>query len=189
MSSLQQAQRTHLDNIQKKTGKKLAELARVVNGSGISKHGELRTMLMRKYGIGYGDANALVHAVLKSDGERLAEGQSPEEVLDKIYSGAKAGLKPIHEAIVREATRFGEFEVVPKKGYVSLRRKKQFAILGPATAKRVELGLNDKDLPPSERLLEQPRGSMCNYIVRITDASQVNAELLTWVKFAFEDAG
>jgi len=189
MSSLEQAQRTHLDNIQKKTGKNLVELARVVKGSGISKHGELRTMLMRKFHLSYGDANALVHAVLKSDGERQAEGKSQEEVLDDIYKGAKADLRPIHQAVMIEINKLGDFEAVPKKGYVSLRRKKQFAMLGPTTAKRVELGLNVKDLPPSARLMEQPRGSMCNYIVRITDVSEVNAEVAAWVKFAYEDAG
>ena len=189
MSSLEQAQQTHLDNIQKKTGKSIDEVATLVNKSGLSQHGELRTMLMRELGLSYGDANALVHAVQKSDGQRQAEGKGEEEVLDEIYKGAKAPLRPIHEAVMREIVKFGEFEIVPKKGYVSLRRKKQFAMLGPATAKRVEVGLNVKDLPPSEHLLEQPRGSMCNYIVRLTDVSQVNSELEAWIKFAYEAAG
>jgi len=189
MSTLERAQQTHLDNIQKKTGKSMEELASLVNNSGISKHGELRTMLMRQLGLSYGDANAVVHAVLRSDGQRQAEGKSEKEVLDDLYSGAKTALRPIHEAVMREIIKCGEFEAVPKKGYVSLRRKKQFAMLGPATAKRVELGLNVKDLPPSEHLFEQPRGSMCNYIVRLTDVSQVNSELTAWVKFAYEDAG
>jgi hypothetical protein len=189
MSSLDQAVQTQLNNIQKKTGKSLEEMAVVVKNSGLSKHGEIREMLMRDQGLSYGDANALVHAVLQSDGTRQAENKSQAEVMDEIFSGAKAGLRPIHEAVMAEIVKFGEFESVPKKGYVSLRRKKQFAMLGPVTNKRLELGLNIKDLPPSERLIEQPKGSMCNYVVRLTDASQVNAELVTWAKFAYENAG
>jgi Domain of unknown function (DUF5655)/Domain of unknown function (DUF4287) len=186
MSSLDQAVQTHIQNIQKRTGKNLEELSAVVKKSGLSKHAEIRAMLMRDQGLSYGDANALVHAVLLSDGTRQAENKSQAEVLAGIYSGAKAGMRPIHEALMMEITKLGEFESVPKKGYISLRRKKQFVMLGPVTKTRVELGLNIKDLPPAGRLIEQPRGSMCNYVVKITDASQVDAELATWIKFAYE---
>jgi hypothetical protein len=48
------------------------------------------------------------------------------------------------EKIMQQVSGFGEFEIAPKKGFVSLRRKKQFAMLGPATNTRFELGLNIK---------------------------------------------
>ncbi len=78
MSSLDQAVQTQLDNIQKKTGLSLEELSGLVKKSGLSKHAEIRDMLMEKLGLGYGDANALVHAILASDGARSAEGKSAE---------------------------------------------------------------------------------------------------------------
>jgi hypothetical protein len=189
MSSLDQSVQTQLNNIQKKTAKNLEELTAHVKSSGLSKHGEIREMLMHDLGLSYGDANALVHAVLMSDGTRQAENKSQEQVLDEIYSGAKAALRPMHEAVMMEIMKFGEFESVPKKGYISLRRMKQFAMLGPATNTRLELGLNIKNLPPAERLVEQPKGSMCNYVVKLTDLSQVNAELIAWAKSAYESAG
>ena len=189
MSSLDQAVQTQLNNIQKKTGKSLAELAAIAQKSGLTKHGELRDMFKEKLGLGHGDANSLVHAILASDGTRAAEGKNEDAVLDEIYSGAKAGMRPIHEALMKHITKFGEFEIVPKKGYVSLRRKKQFAMIGPKTNTRFEVGINAKDLKKNARLLEQPKGSMCNYIVQINDAQEVDAELVAWVKSAFEDAG
>jgi hypothetical protein len=189
MSSLDQAIQTQLNNIQKKTARSFEELADFVRSSGLSKHAEIREMLMHELGLTYGDANALVHAVMQSDGTRQAENKSQEQVLDEIYSGAKAALRPIHEAVMVEINKLGEYESLPKKGYLSLRRKKQFAMLGPATNSRVELGLNIRDLAPAERLIEQPRGSMCNYVVKLTDASQVDPELATWVKLAYERAG
>jgi hypothetical protein len=191
MSTLDQAVQTQLNNIQKKTGKTLDELAAIVKSSGLTKHGEIRDMLQRDLGLTYGDANALVHAALESDGRRAAEakGLSDNAVLDEIYSGPKAALRLIHEKLMAEIVKFGEFEVLPKKSYVSLRRKKQFAMLGPATNTRVEVGINAKELATDLRLLEQPKGSMCNYIVRVTDATQVDTQLLAWIKQAYESAG
>ncbi len=166
----------------------LDELSAVVKKSGLSKHGEIRDMLKEKLGLGHGDANALVHAVFESDGTRAAGGKSGDAVLDEIYSGAKAGFRPVHEKLMKEIQKFGEFEIVPKKGYVSLRRKKQFAMIGPKTNTRFEVGINAKDFKKNARLLEQPKGSMCNYIVNVSDAKEVDAELIAWVKSAFEGA-
>jgi len=189
MSSLDKAVQTQVDNIQKKTGKSLDQLAAIVKKSGLTKHGEIRDMLKEKLGLGHGDANALVHAVRKSDGTRAAEGKSMDAVLDEIYAGAKADFRPIHEALMKRIDKFGEFEIVPKKGYVSLRRKKQFAMIGPKTNTRFEVGINAKDFKKNKRLLEQPKGSMCNYIVNLTDAKEVDAELVAWLKSAYEGAG
>ncbi|MFM8370230.1 MAG: DUF5655 domain-containing protein [Chloroflexota bacterium] len=188
MSSLDKAVQTQLENIQKKTGRSLAELASVAQKSGLTKHGELRDMFKEKFGLGHGDANSLVHAILKSDGTRSAEGKSADAVLDEIYTGAKAAQRPIHEALMKHINKLGEFEIVPKKGYVSLRRKRQFAMIGPKTNTRFEVGINAKDLKKSSRLVEQPKGSMCNYIVALTDASEVDAELVGWIKSAYEGA-
>jgi len=189
MSSLDKAVQTQVDNIQKKTGKSLDELAAIVKKSGLTKHGEIRDMLKEKLGLGHGDANTLVHVVLKSDGTRAAEGKSMDIVLDDIYTGAKAGFRPIHEALIKHINKFGEFEIVPKKGYISLRRKKQFAMIGPKTNTRFEVGINAKDFNKNKRLLEQPKGSMCNYIINLTDAKDVDAELVAWLKSAYEQAG
>lgn len=188
MSTLDKAVQTQIDNIQKKTGMSLKELAGFVKKSGLSKHGEIRDMLKEKLGLGHGDANALVHAVFASDGTRAAQGKDEDAVLDEIYSGAKAGFRPIHEALMKQISKFGEFEIAPKKGYVSLRRKKQFAMIGPKTNTRFEVGINAKDFKKNARLAEQPKGSMCNYIVALSDVKDVDAELLAWIKSAYEGA-
>jgi hypothetical protein len=189
MGSLDHAFQTQIDNIQMKTGKSFDELTEIVKKSGLTKHGEIRDMLKEKLGLGYGDANSLVHAVFQSDGQRAAQGKSTDAVLDEIYSGAKAGQRPIHEAVMKHIVKFGDFEIVPKKGYVSLRRKKQFAMLGPKTNTRFEVGINAKDFKKNARLLEQPKGNMCNYIVNVTDVKEVDSQLIDWIKAAYEGAG
>jgi hypothetical protein len=191
MSSVERAKATQLENIQKKTGKSMRELSELIQNSGLSKHGEIRSMLMEKLGLGYGDATMLIQYVLKTDVQIIVQekGLSTDQFLDEIYSGPKAALRPIHDKLMSAINQFGEFEIAPKKGYVSLRRKRQFAMLGPATQTRFELGINIDDLETDERLLEQPPGSMCNYKVRITDPEQVDESIISWVRRAYEAAG
>jgi hypothetical protein len=62
-------------------------------------------------------------------------------------------------------------------------------MIGPKTNSRFEVGINAKDLKKNARLLEQPTGSMCNYIVNLTDAREVDSELIAWIKTAYEGAG
>ena len=189
MDSLDKAVQTQIANIQKKTGMSLKQLTDLVRKSGLSKHGEIREMLKTKLGLGHGDANLIAHTALQSDGASAAKGKSTGAVLDEIYTGAKAAQRPIHEALMKHIHEFGDFEIAPKKGYVSLRRKKQFAMLGPKTNTRFEVGINIKGLKKSSRLLEQPSGSMCNYIIPLTDPKEVDAELIAWLKSAYEGAG
>ena len=68
--------------------------------------------------------------------------------------------------------KFGQFEIAPKKGYVSLRGKKQFAMIGPATNTRVDVGLNMKDVKGTARLEAQKPGGMCQYKVKVTAAGR-----------------
>jgi len=191
MADMDKAIATQLANIEKRTGKSLAELAKLIEKSGLTRHGELVTMLKTTLGMGHGDANTLVHTVKQSAGPAAAaaQGGTSAEVLDGLYTGPKAPLRPIHDQVLAAMRKFGAFEEAPKKTYVSYRRKKQFAMVGPATNTRVEVGLNVKGLPASPRLLDQGAGKMCNYVVRLTDAKEVDGELLGWIRAAYESAG
>ena len=178
---------TQLANIEKRTGKSLDALAALIRSSRLTKHGEIRDMLKQDLGMGHGDANTLVHYVLSSS--RAGGAESAGDVLDTLYSGAKAHLRPIHDRLMASLDGFGPFEIAPKKTYVSLRRKKQFAMIGPATNTRVEVGLNMKDVRPTDRLVAMPPGGMCQYKVKVTSPAEVNQELIGWIRRAYEAAG
>lgn len=191
MSTPEQALETQLKNIQAKTGKSFDELAALVKKSGLQKHGEIRDLLKRDLGLGYGDANTLAHFVLKGNGASAAaeQGAGQGDVLDELYAGPKAALRPIHDKLMAGISEWGVYEVAPKKGYLSLRRKKQFAMIGPATNSRIEVGLNMKGVEPTDRLAAMPPGGMCNYKVKVTDATQVDDELFAWIRQAYDSAG
>ena len=187
MSSVDKARETQLKNIQARAGKSLDELFAVIRKSGVTKFGEIRDMLKRDLGMGHGDANTLVHAYVAATAEPAT--QDGGDVLDQIYSGTKAGLRPIHEKLMATISRFGSFEIAPKKAYISLRRKKQFATIGPATNTRVEVGLNMKGVPATSRLIALPAGGMCQYKINLTAAKEVDGEVIAWIKQAFDGAG
>jgi hypothetical protein len=180
---------TQLANIEKRTGKTLAELAKVVKSSGLQKHGEIRDMLKTKLKMGHGDANTLVHYVLQSAPGVGAEAPSTDAALASIYAGPKAALKPIHDRLMKEIEAFGPFEIAPKKTYLSLRRKKQFAMIGPATNTRFEVGLNMKGVAGTARLEAQKPGGMCQYKVKLTAPAEVDKELVGWIRQAYDGAG
>jgi hypothetical protein len=54
---------------------------------------------------------------------------------------------------------------------------------------RFEVGLNAKSLPDHARLEVMLAGSMCNYKVNLMDVSEVDEELIAWVKQAYESTG
>ncbi len=187
---------TQLKNIQAKTGQSIAALHAAVAASGAAKHGERRTWLMEQFKLGYGDANAVANFYGKPLPD-LGTGAGPQaaaaapdagDPLDAIYTGPKAALRPLHEAVMAVVHGLGEFEAAPKKTYISLRRKKQFAMVGPATKDSIEIGLNCKDLPPHARLKVLAPGGMCQVTTRVTKASEIDAAFKGWIKRAYDAA-
>lgn len=189
MDELEKALDTQLSNIQKKTGKSLSDLFVLIRKSGLSKHSEIVTMLKSDLNLGYGDANMLVHTYKKS----LEPDINAEDViansLSEIYSGSKEPLRPLHDTVMEKIHELGEFNIAPKKTYLSLRRKKQFAMVGPGTKGRLEIGLNIKNVSPTDRLTEMSPGGMCQYKVWLTDEAEIDQELIDWLKIAYESAG
>jgi len=187
MSSLDKALETQLKNIQTRTGKSLEELFGFIRKSGLIKHGEIRDMLKHDLKMGHGDANTLV--TVFNANEQKSPANTTVDVLDEIYSGPKAELRPIHEKLMTAIQDFGPFEIAPKKSYVSLRRKKQFATIGPPAKTRIEVGLNMKGVAATSRLNALPPGGMCQYKVNVTSSEEVDKELIAWIKQAYDSAG
>lgn len=194
MANPQAALITQLRNIQAKTGRTIAALHAELAATGLAKVGEKRNWLMTTHTLGYGDANTVALLVGKippglDEGAVAAAPAAAGDPLDALYVGPKAHLREVHDAVMKAVRSFGAFEEAPKKSYISLRRKKQFAMVGPATKDQVEIGLNARDLPAHARLKVQPPGSMCQATTRIGSAKEVDALLVAWLKRAYDAAG
>lgn len=173
-------------NLKEKTGKTLEQWMAIATRSGLAKHGELVKMLKSDHRMTHGFANLVAHKTLKSDAGSVADSAN---LVAAQYSGAKADLKPIYDAIIAEARKCGELEISPKKSYVSLRRSKQFAIVQPSTKTRVDLGLNLKGESPTERLeLSGSFNSMVTHRVRLERPADVDNDVKAWLKKAWTAA-
>jgi hypothetical protein len=186
-AELDKATRTQVENIEKSTGKKLEEWKKIVNSSGFSKHGELVSFLKEKHGFTHGNANTVVHLAKQS---HAGAAENPDDLITDQYKG-KEELREIYDKIMSGIKKLGnDIEIAPKKTYVSLRRKKQFAIIQPSTKTRMDVGLNIKKTPPSG--IAEASGSwnaMCTHRIKIDPAKPVPAELTEWVRKAYAEAG
>jgi hypothetical protein len=173
--------------LKEKTGKSLDDWLRVLRSSGLSKHKEMVTLLKTEHALTHGFANMIALQALGSDSQTATQ---PDALADAQYAGAKAALRPIYDAILAAVKKFGsDVEVSPKKAYVSLRRNKQFAIVQPSTSTRVDVGLVLPGVGPGERL--EAAGSfnaMMSHRVRIGKASEVDKELIGWLRQAYDAA-
>jgi predicted transport protein len=174
-------------NIADKMGQPLEVWIQVVKKEGISKHNEIIKFLKSEHDFTHGYANFVALKVRQPAGGSSFSG---DELVNNQYSSAKADLRPIYEVLIAAVKEFDEdVEIAPKKAYVSLRRNKQFSLIQPSTKTRVDVGIILKGADPQGRLEAAGSfNSMCSHRVRITDQAEVNAELIDWLKKAYEAA-
>ncbi|WP_290495879.1 DUF5655 domain-containing protein [Hyphomonas sp. UBA4494] len=165
-----------------KTGKPLDHWTDLVRKSGLEKFGDQMKLLKTEHGLTHGYANLACQAAKG----RLDANEG--DMLANQYSG-KESLRPIFDALAAHAGALGkDVEIAPKKTSVAFRRSKNFAVVTPATKTRVDLGLNLKGTPGTNRLLEEKPGGMCTHKVRLTSVTDVDAELKAWLAEAYTKA-
>ena len=170
---------TMIENMPEKTGKKLDEWLKILKKENFEKHSIAVKFLKTEYGVTHGFANTIV---------TLSKAQElPEDLFANQYSG-KESLKPIYEKLLFIVKDFGgDIEISPKKGSVSLIRKKQFALIKPATKTRIDLGLKLKGVEVQGCLENSgPFGTMCTHRIQLHELSDVDSEVIQWLSKAYK---
>ncbi len=179
---MDEATRTQIRNVEARTGRPMDAWLAVVQSSGLAKHGAIVAWLKSEHGFGHGDANLVALTALR--GPAAPEGDA---LVDAIYAGPKASIRPFHDRVIAIATGFGgDVELAPKQTYVALRRSKQFGTVGPVSGGRLEIGLNLKGVPAAGRL--ETSSGMCTHRVRLATPMELDDEVVGWLRDAYERA-
>jgi len=175
-------------NLETQSGRSRADWIKLANAQGLAKHGELVAWLKSAHGIGHGYANLV--AIRAREAAQGAPAAGSDEQVEAQYAGARAALRPLYEQLIETVRSFGaDVEIAPKKTYVSLRRSKQFGLIQPSTADRIDVGLNLKGVEPKGRL--EASGSfnaMVSHRIRLGKGDKVDADLKKLLRRAYDAA-
>jgi hypothetical protein len=182
------ALQSQIRNIEATYGQPLDHWFRVIDASGLAKHTEIVAMLKADHGLAHGAAHRV--SLLARQRNDVAATPSADPA-DALYAGPKAGLRPLHDALLGQVRALGAFDIAPKKGYLSLRRRKQFAMIQPSTSNRIDLGLVLPATTPATGRLESAAkfNRLFTHRVRIAAATDLDDELRSWLATAYTLAG
>ena len=175
-------------NIEDRYGKPLSEWFALITASGLAKHTEIVAMLKADHGMTHGAAHRVS---LLSRQAAWPAPTSTNAAVDALYTGKKAGLRPLHDQLMTAIHALGaDVSTAPKKGYISIRRTKQFAMIQPSAAGRLDVGLILRGTPAAGRL--EPAGgfnALFTHRVRVTSPGDIDAALTEWLQAAYMGAG
>jgi hypothetical protein len=186
MATVEEGLQSQLRNIEATYGRSIGEWIALIRESGKRRHGEIVGMLKTEYGLSHGAANRVALVALDAMNPK-SEAEDPQL---NLYPDAKHSLLPVHGRLMALVHGLGtDIEIAPKKGYLSLRRRKQFAMIKPA-AKHIDLGLVLPGTPVAGRLKSAATfNALFTHRVRIGSIGEIDDELAGWLGDAYGRAG
>jgi hypothetical protein len=178
---------TGLKLLKERTGKTLEEWIRVVKKSGPPTEKERMAWLKEEHGI---TTNYALWIAKRADGKGAAADYDPEAMVEEMFAGKKAGLRPIYDRMLALAFKLGkDVRVSPCKTMVPFYRKYVFAQVKPSTSSRVDVGFAFKDLKPTGKLISTggfEKGDRITHRIPATSIHEIDTEVEKWLRHAYE---
>lgn len=187
--------RAILDKLPDTTGRSIEDWAKAVRKSGLKESAEIRGWLKREHALGATTASMVADYAC---GLR-EEITNPEAYLraaggyvDAMYEGGKAGLRPLHDALLELARSMGtDVKICPCQTIVPLYRNHVFAQIKPSTRTRVDLGLALKGVKRklTPRLIDTgglAKGDRITHRIPIQSIAEIDNEVTSWLHTAYE---
>jgi hypothetical protein len=186
--------RKWIDDLRSKTGRSLEEWMALTKKEGPKTEKERREWLKNKHGLGTNSAICIAERLEgKGADEDSPEGylEAAVEWVDAMFTGPKAGLRPIYDELLRLALEMGA-KASPGKTAVSLYRNHVFANLKPSTNTRIDVGLALGSMKTPKRLIDTGGYEKKDRITRrveVKSKSDIDDELKKWFQRAWEMDG
>jgi hypothetical protein len=179
--------------LKQKTGRTLEEWLRLIKKSGPKDEKARREWLKTEYGLGTNSAWWLAE---RADGKGTEVGDADEYLkaaegyVEEMFSGAKAGLRPIYDALLKLGLSVGkEAKACPCQTIVPLYRNHVFAQIKPTTRTRIDFGFALGDTKAKGRLIDTggfAKKDRITHRIEITSLKDIDDEVKHWLKVAYD---
>jgi hypothetical protein len=180
-------------DLKEKTGRSLDEWMSYLKKNGPKDNKERREWLKTEHGLGTNSAWWLsdrVAGIGTEEGDPDAYLKAAEGYVEKMFSGGKAGLRPIYDALLKLGLSVGkEAKACPCQTIVPLYRNHVFAQIKPTTRTRIDLGFALGDMKAKGRLIDTggfAKKDRITHRIEITSLDDIDDEIKRWLKVAYD---
>jgi hypothetical protein len=177
--------------LKEKTGRSLQEWIQFAKKEGPKEEKSLRAWLKTEHGLGTNYAGWIAEQAMGKgdDGSPEAYLKSADEYVAKMFSGNKAALRPIYDALLKLGRSLGDdVKVCPCQTMVPFYRNHVFAQIKPATRARIDLGLALRDTRTPKRLINTggfEKKDRITHRIEISSIEEIDDEVKRWLKKAY----
>jgi hypothetical protein len=175
-----------------KTGRSLDEWIALIKTRGPKGEAARRGWLKKEHNLGTNHARWLAERA-----EGKGELGDPDEYLEvaeryveDMFTGGKAGLRPIYDALLKVGLSAGtDIKACPCKTIVPLYRNHVIAQIKPTTRTRIDFGLALGATKAPKRLVDTggfKKGDRITHRIEVTSPADIDDELKRWLKKAYE---
>ncbi|HXB23022.1 MAG TPA: DUF5655 domain-containing protein [Candidatus Solibacter sp.] len=178
--------------LKQKTGHTIEEWIKLVAKEGPPTEKERRAWLKTRHGLGTNYAAWIAECSVGKgeDGNPETYLKQAEEYVEKMFSGPKAGVRPVYDELLKLGRKMGaDVKVCPCQTIVPLYRNHVFAQIKPTTRTRIDLGLALKDTKTPKRLIDTGGFAKKDRITRrieISSVDEIDDEVKKWMKKAYD---
>jgi len=182
-----------IKELKQKTGRSLEEWLTYIKKSGPKDETGRRAWLKEEHGLGTNTASWLAERA-EGKGEESGDPDlylaAAERYVEKMYSGGKAKLRPLYDALLKLGQKTGkEAKACPGSTIVPLYRNHVFAQIKPTTQTRIDMGFALGDMKPTGRLIDTggfARKDRITHRIPITSMDDIDDEVKHWLKVAYD---